>query len=109
MVKRKDLDQVYLSIDRFVNHLKMKGITLDKVILFGSWARGIPKDKSDIDLCLVSKKFGNDEVKELQFLLYQARAIDERIEPIPLSLSDYNNNATPMVLEIKKYGKVLPL
>jgi len=106
MVKRKDVDRsVSFSVRRFINQLREKGIPIQKAIIFGSWARGVSHKDSDIDLCLVSPKFGRDELKDLQFLLKQTRDIDDRIEPLPLSVADFENDATPLVLEIKKYGR----
>lgn len=105
MVTRKNLDpQVSHSIKRFVNRIRTKGFPIHSVIVFGSWAKGKQTEESDIDLCLVSPKFGKDEIEELQFLLKQSRDIDDRLEPMPLSTKDYQAGTTPFVLEIKKYG-----
>lgn len=93
----------------YAQHLIHQGIPVDRAILFGSWAKGTARGDSDIDVGIVSTKFGTDEITEMQYLLYQTRPIDTRIEPIPLSLSDYQNDATPLVLEMKKYGTVIDL
>lgn len=43
---------------------KLKGeITLDKVILFGSYAKGTATELSDIDLLIISKDLPSDEPK----------------------------------------------
>jgi len=34
---------------------RLKSLNLDKIILFGSYAYGIPTNDSDIDLCIVQK------------------------------------------------------
>lgn len=110
MVKRKNLDKnVSWTVRRYVEHIKAKGIPVQKVIVFGSWARGASTKDSDIDVCLVSEKFGHDEIAELQFLLRETRKVDDRIEPTPLSLDDFENNITPLVLEIKKHGQKINL
>jgi predicted nucleotidyltransferase len=41
----------------FLNVLLSKGITLDKVYLYGSQARGMSRQDSDIDLIIVSSTF----------------------------------------------------
>jgi len=108
MAKRKGLNrEAFLAARKFVSHLKTKGIPVKKAIIFGSWAKGKQTSDSDIDLCLVSQKFGKDEVAELQFLLKQTREVDDRIEPLPLSLEDFQASATPLVVEIKKHGKLI--
>ena len=93
----------------YVQHLLNQGVPIDRAILFGSWAKGTARSDSDIDVGIVSSKFGADEIDELQYLLYQTRPIDNRIEPVPLSLHGFENDATPLILEMKKYGTVIDL
>ncbi|MEW6040523.1 MAG: nucleotidyltransferase domain-containing protein, partial [Elusimicrobiota bacterium] len=81
-----------------------QGFPISKIIIFGSYSKKTFGKESDIDICLVSPKFGKDPVSELQFLLKQSRRIDDRIEPIPISAKDYQNSSTPLIFEIKKYG-----
>ncbi len=59
---------------------------------------------SDIDICIVSPKFGKDSIEELQFLLKQRRKVDIRIEPFPVSIKDYQEVISPIIFEIKKFG-----
>jgi predicted nucleotidyltransferase len=44
----------------FVKECKEIGITFEKVLLFGSYAKGTAREDSDIDLLLISKKFSDD-------------------------------------------------
>lgn len=105
MVASKNINkEIILTVKRFTRHLTTQGVPIQKAILFGSWAKGKAGRDSDIDLCLVSSKFGEDEIGELQFLLRESRKINDNLEPIPLSLRDYQEDTTPLVLEIKKYG-----
>ena len=90
---------------RFSRAIENQGIPVAKVIIFGSYAKGIASRQSDIDLCIVSSEFGKDSVGELQFLLKQSRKIDDRIEPIPVSAEEYKNTASPLIFEVKKFGK----
>lgn len=96
--------QVVDIAKEFAKKIKGSGIPLEKTILFGSWVKGTARPDSDIDLCLVSSSFGKDEIGEMQYLLGQTLSIDDRIEPVPVSFKDYEENATPLILEIKKYG-----
>ena len=41
----------------FVRECKEIGLTFDKVLLFGSYAKGFPETYSDIDVALVSDSF----------------------------------------------------
>ena len=84
--------------------LEEEGTPVEKLILFGSYARGKASKESDIDLCIISSKFGKDTIDELQFLLKKTRRIDTRIEPIPVSPQEYRNQDSPLVIEIRKFG-----
>ncbi len=44
----------------FVNNCQLNGLTFHKVILFGSAAKGVTHEWSDIDLLLVSDQFGDN-------------------------------------------------
>lgn len=94
-------------VRRFSRHLMRQGIPVVQAILFGSWAKGTAGSDSDIDIGIVSPSFGKDDFEELGYLLRETRYVDSRIEPIPLSTEDYETDATPFILEIKKYGKVI--
>lgn len=94
---------------RFARFIENQGITIERLIIFGSYAKNEANKESDIDICLVSPNFGKDSVEELQFLLKQRRGIDSRIEPVPVSSKEYRETATPFVWEIKKFGKVIPV
>lgn len=54
------------TIHAFVQDCKTIGLTFDKVMLFGSFARGAAHEDSDIDLLLVSKKFTDDVFANLK-------------------------------------------
>jgi predicted nucleotidyltransferase len=44
----------------FINDCKLNGLTFHKVILFGSVAKGLTHEWSDIDLLLISDQFGDN-------------------------------------------------
>lgn len=90
---------------KFRNVLEKKGIPVERLIIFGSYAKGTARPGSDIDICVVSPKFGKDSIEELQFLLKQRRKVDSRIEPIPISSLEYRETSSPLIFEIKKFGK----
>jgi predicted nucleotidyltransferase len=47
------------TIDRFRTILERKDVTVDKIILYGSFARGDYRDDSDIDLIVISDDFAS--------------------------------------------------
>ena len=98
---RKNIQNIAL---KFRKLLEEEGTPVEKLILFGSYARGKANKESDIDLCIISSKFGKDTTDELQFLLKKTRRIDTRIEPIPVSPQEYRNHDSPLIIEIRKFG-----
>lgn len=81
-----DKDIVYDKIDKFVEHLAAQ-VTVDRVILYGSWANGNPTEWSDIDLAVFSPDFGKHKLKELQLLSKLAWEVDDAIEAVPYSIA----------------------
>jgi predicted nucleotidyltransferase len=98
------------SIKKFIKALKQKGITVDRVILYGSYAKGKTRPDSDIDVAVISKNFGKDQVEEGMTLFRVAGKIDPRLEPIPISSESYQNDTwVPLIYEIKEKGIELEL
>ena len=52
--KRQKIEKI---IDRYRQELKNLGIKVEKVILYGSYAKGNPREDIDIDLIVVSGDF----------------------------------------------------
>lgn len=53
---------------RFVNALTAKGIRVEKVVLYGSYAHGKNHLDSDVDLAIISPDFGHDRFEERKML-----------------------------------------
>ena len=102
--KTLNKDVVRLAL-RFKRRLEAQRIPVQKLIIFGSYAKHRARPDSDIDICIVSPTFGKDSTREMQLLSRQSSAIDTRIEPIPFSPKEYRETATPLIWEIKKHGK----
>ena len=100
--------QAIRVIKEFVNVLKREGITIDRVILYGSYATGDVGPDSDIDVAVISKDFGKDRVEEGMVLYRIAGKIDPRLEPVPLSTKMYEDDTwIPLVYEIREKGEEL--
>ena len=77
---------------------------LEKAYLFGSYAKHSERPDSDIDIALVIRDLKDEERFDLQVqLMLLASDFDMRIEPHPISNSDFNSEF-PFVAEIKKTG-----
>lgn len=98
----KEIRDIALSFGKAV---RKKGIPIKKLVIFGSYAKGKARPESDIDICVVSPKFGKDIIEEMQFLLKQSRHIDTRIEPYPVSPQEYKKTVSPIIFEIRQFGQ----
>lgn len=103
-------DQTIRVIRKFVKALKREGIPVDRVILYGSYAKGKTRPDSDIDVAVVSKNFGKDRVEEGMLLFRIAGKIDPRLEPVPISQKIYEDDTwIPLIHEIREKGVKLKL
>ena len=100
-----DKKQTLKIIQRYVKRLRQEGISVDRVILYGSYAAGKERRDSDIDVAIVSRDFGKDRVEEGISLYRIAGEVNARLEPIPISVEAYENDTwIPLIYEIKAKG-----
>jgi len=74
---------------------------LEKVYLFGSYAKDTNRADSDIDVALVVSHIDGDYFSIHPLLWKLRRQIDDRIEPI---LIERDNDKGDFLSEIQKYG-----
>ena len=75
-------------IFRFIRDLEEQ-IRVEKVILFGSYARGTPRPFSDIDLIVISPDFHGGTLEDHILLAKVARRITPQIEALPYLPQDF--------------------
>ena len=107
MVKGTIDKEIIDSVKKYRDVVKTSGVSVDKIIIFGSQAKGTANKNSDIDVAVVSKDFGIDDIEEMQKLWKKTRFADTRIEPYPLSIDEFENGFSPIISEIRKYGIVV--
>lgn len=92
--KRPDVEAV---IRDFAEALKEQGLKVDKIILFGSQARGDAREDSDIDLLVVSPDFVKMPfLKRLEVLGTAIAKVRKPIEPLA---------CTPDEVQLEKLSK----
>lgn len=96
-------DSVAAKLKKFSNLVKKTLSSKSKIILFGSYAKGKNKEWSDIDIAVIVPKVKNRLKSEID-LRVKSLQIDERINPFIFSYDEFNKNS-PLIWEIKKYGK----
>lgn len=95
-------------IEEYIINLR-KQIPINKVIIFGSYAKGTIHKYSDVDIAVFSDYFkGMSRVDGIYFLLLNAVDYDIDLEPQPFTMDDYNH-PVGLVSEIIKTGIELPL
>jgi len=106
--KKNNLMSIKRKVLQYVKELSCD-IKVDQAILFGSWAKGKPRQFSDIDIAIVSGNFSKSKrVRNIAFLLSHAGKIDSRIEPLPLTPEEINDPDTrSFAAEILETGKVM--
>ncbi|GHV72985.1 hypothetical protein AGMMS49940_02870 [Spirochaetia bacterium] len=101
-----DIETVNRIVRQYVDDVKIK-MPIDKVYLFGSYAKGNPRDDSDVDLCFFSKDFEDKRRWDIVYELFLIKAKYDRellLEPhaFPTSELDRGN---PFVEEILETGR----
>jgi uncharacterized protein len=73
-------------------------ILADKIILFGSFAKGTSTKFSDIDIAVIVNQMPDDYLSVAQHLNKMTRDIDHRIEPVILDKNDDRSGFLSSVL-----------
>ena len=101
------MNQAILIGKKFVKKVQAAGIPVQTAYLFGSFAKNTAHQWSDIDICIVSKKFGKNYFDETVKLRHLTENIDNRIEPIAYRPEDLNDRYSTLAHEIKTFGILL--
>ena len=102
--KRREIKRI---IAQFTRRLGELGVEVSQIILYGSYAKGKPKEFSDIDIAVVSSTFKKLDIFKRQEILSMAHhGFDEPIEPIGLT-PDQIKEKNGLVREILDTGIVL--
>lgn len=88
-----------------------KDIPVRKVIIYGSYAKGLAGKESDIDIAIISEKLGKNYFEEGKFLFRKLWEVEKsNIDPVGYSLEDFNaKNPSPLLYEIRKYGQEMAM
>ncbi|MBU1500240.1 nucleotidyltransferase domain-containing protein [Patescibacteria group bacterium] len=101
------MNPAFLIGKKFIKKVRQAGIPVDAAYLFGSFAKNTAKKYSDIDICVISKKFGKDYFDEAVKLRHLTWDVDDRIEPVPYKPEDLNDRYSTLAHEIKTFGILL--
>lgn len=103
----KRIKNVRALLARYRKRLQTK-VRVEKMILFGSYARGAPRDYSDIDVAVISQDFRGGTMSDCLLLERAAREITSLIEPFAFTPKDVRRRRRGDFLDhILKTGKVV--
>lgn len=98
------IKKLHTHIQNFLSELEVNNFVINRVVLFGSYAKGGVHENSDIDLAIWLK---NDVEQQEDFL----RSISAKFHPI--SAKYYTSNETekedPFIGVIEKTGQEIPI
>jgi len=97
-------EDAIITVKLFTDKILEKGIPLDKVILFGSYANNNQREFSDIDVALVSNVFsgfGFDDRRFFSRINNEINFIDIEPQTYP---TEYFEKGDPFINEIIKTG-----
>lgn len=102
-----DKKAVLEIIKDFKNTLETTGVRVERIILFGSYANGVPHEWSDIDLVIISPDFVNKGLWERIKMVSKAISIVfQPIEAILMTPEEWERGDS-MIVEFAKKGEVV--
>jgi predicted nucleotidyltransferase len=107
----KTIHDIAPALTAFTNAVRtLYGSRLERIVLFGSFARGTAHEGSDVDVAVVLK----GDVQEMAEIETMLDAITDTIlehciaiSVVPLSEQRFTSNAVPLVRNIRQEGIVL--
>lgn len=91
----------------FKKALESKGVKIDKLILFGSYAGGSYREGSDIDVLVISDNFSGkgywERIDVLSDAIYE---VFEPIEAVAMTPEEWEKGESP-IIEFSKTGEIV--
>lgn len=91
------------AVRQYLQAVAKAGIHSRRAMLFGSQAKGIADEWSDIDLIVIAPEFEPPTNSRLVDKLWELRATtDSRVEPIPCGEQEWETDQTRPILQIAR-------
>lgn len=92
------------KVKQYLNELNEHNINVEKLYLYGSYAKGNYHEFSDIDVIMISKDFEGKWFVDRDRIVSLRRNIDVRIEPMPFRPEDFTDS-DPLAVEVMATGE----
>jgi uncharacterized protein len=93
------------ATQEFVESAKKNNLTIEKILLFGSYAKGNLHEYSDIDLAIFSKQFSDNPFENIKMIQTAKRLPQMQLHLYPFKEFEKD----PFVNEIKKHAINIPI
>jgi len=95
------------ALRRFRQALEGQGVKVTRMVLFGSWAGGRPREGSDIDVVVVSEDFAGKTFWERVVILGDAvYEVFEPIEAVAMTPAEWQSGDS-MIVEYARNGQLV--
>lgn len=105
---QEQLSQIETAIKQYIEELKKIGVRPERIILYGSYAKGTAKPYSDMDLVIVSKDLEKwPGIERLQILAQATLHVDATLEVLGYTPKEIQDHGDESIFweEISKTGK----
>lgn len=104
-------DRVYEAIGFLEHCLKEEGLTISKIILFGSHAKDKATEESDVDIVIISEDFSNKDIFERAILTKEAEIMAMKKFMMPLDIITMTpqefESETSIITDFARDGEVV--
>ncbi|MBA7678127.1 hypothetical protein ES703_86398 [subsurface metagenome] len=90
------------TVNKYLDYLKKQKYKIKKAYIFGSYAKNDYNEDSDIDIAIVMENIDDHFDTQIN-LMKLRRKFDNRIEPHPFEVDEFNESH-PFAFEILKTG-----
>ncbi|WP_461256237.1 nucleotidyltransferase domain-containing protein [Treponema sp. R80B11-R83G3] len=101
----RDIETVTAIVRQYIADVQ-KAMPIDKVYLYGSYAKGAQRENSDVDICFFSQAFESRRTLDILTELFYLKIKYDKdllIEPNAFPLSELDND-NPFVNEVLRTG-----
>jgi len=96
-----------IALGRFRTALEARGIRVDRLVLYGSYARGDWHEGSDIDVVVISPSFGGmDFWARIKVISHALWEVFEPIEPVAMTPEEWDSGRS-MIVDFASKGEVI--
>ncbi len=102
----KRVEEIRVWVRDLVDELRRRGIRVECVLLFGSYARGDFAESSDIDLIIVSNDWADISLNERLSTLYRIwdKPLDATFIPLTMEELEAKSETSVVIRDALKYA-----